>query len=28
LSWEPRVPLDEGLDKTIAFFREALGSAR
>ena len=22
LDWEPRVPLDEGLDRTIAFFRE------
>ncbi|HET9458947.1 MAG TPA: UDP-glucuronic acid decarboxylase family protein [Sphingomicrobium sp.] len=24
LGWEPRVPLDEGLDKTIAYFRELL----
>ena len=28
LGWEPRVPLDEGLDKTIGFFRETLGSDR
>jgi UDP-glucuronate decarboxylase len=28
LGWEPRVPLDEGLDKTIEFFRETLGSKR
>ena len=26
LGWEPSVPLDQGLDKTIRFFREALGS--
>ena len=24
LGWEPRVPLDEGLQKTIAYFREGL----
>jgi UDP-glucuronate decarboxylase len=24
LGWEPRVPLDEGLDRTIAYFRELL----
>ena len=28
LGWEPSVPLDDGLDKTIGFFREALGSGR
>jgi UDP-glucuronate decarboxylase len=22
LGWEPRVPLDQGLDKTIAYFRD------
>lgn len=27
LGWEPRVPLDEGLRNTIAYFAEALGSA-
>jgi len=26
LNWEPRVPLDEGLDKTIAHFRQELGA--
>jgi len=25
LSWEPKVPLDEGLDRTLAYFRRALG---
>jgi UDP-glucuronate decarboxylase len=25
LDWEPRVPLDEGLEKTIAHFRQELG---
>ncbi len=24
LGWEPRVPLEEGLDRTIAYFREAI----
>jgi nucleoside-diphosphate-sugar epimerase len=24
LGWEPRVPLDEGLQQTIAYFREGL----
>ena len=28
LGWEPTVPLDDGLDKTIGFFRDALGSGR
>jgi UDP-glucuronate decarboxylase len=28
LDWEPSVPLDEGLGRTIGYFREALGSAR
>ena len=23
LGWEPRILLDEGLDKTIAYFRDA-----
>jgi UDP-glucuronate decarboxylase len=26
LGWEPRVPLEEGLDRTIAYFRELLSS--
>jgi UDP-glucuronate decarboxylase len=26
LGWEPAVPLDDGLDKTVAYFRRALGS--
>lgn len=26
LGWEPRIPLSEGLDRTIAYFREALGT--
>jgi UDP-glucuronate decarboxylase len=25
LGWEPKVPLEEGLEKTIAYFRELLG---
>jgi dTDP-glucose 4,6-dehydratase len=25
LDWEPRVPLDEGLDRTLAYFRRKLG---
>jgi dTDP-glucose 4,6-dehydratase len=25
LEWEPRVPLDEGLDRTLAYFRRKLG---
>jgi UDP-glucuronate decarboxylase len=28
LGWEPRVALDEGLDRTIGYFRETLGSGR
>jgi len=24
LGWEPRIPLSEGLDKTIGYFRELL----
>jgi len=24
MDWEPRVPLSEGLDKTIAYFRDLL----
>lgn len=28
LDWEPRVPLSEGLDHTIAYFRERLDAAR
>jgi UDP-glucuronate decarboxylase len=24
LGWEPRIPLDQGLDATIAYFREAI----
>jgi UDP-glucuronate decarboxylase len=24
LGWEPRVPLEEGLDRTIAYFRQAI----
>jgi len=27
LEWEPKVPLDDGLDKTIAYFREVVASA-
>ena len=27
LKWEPRVPLDQGLNETIAFFRKQLGGA-
>ena len=27
LGWEPRVSLDDGLDKTIAYFRELIGEA-
>jgi UDP-glucuronate decarboxylase len=27
LSWEPRVPLDQGLDLTIDYFRELTGEA-
>jgi UDP-glucuronate decarboxylase len=27
LGWEPRVPLDEGLERTIAYFRELNGEA-
>jgi UDP-glucuronate decarboxylase len=26
LGWQPTVPLDQGLDATIAWFREALSS--
>ena len=26
LGWEPSVPLDQGLDRTIAYFRELLAS--
>ncbi len=26
LGWEPAVPLDDGLDSTVAYFRRALGS--
>jgi dTDP-glucose 4,6-dehydratase len=26
LHWEPRVPLDEGLDRTLAYFRRKLGA--
>jgi UDP-glucuronate decarboxylase len=26
LGWAPTVPLDEGLDKTVAYFRRALGT--
>jgi dTDP-glucose 4,6-dehydratase len=25
LGWEPRVPLDEGLPRTLAYFRQKLG---
>jgi dTDP-glucose 4,6-dehydratase len=25
LQWEPKVPLDEGLDRTLAYFRQKLG---
>ncbi|MDA8426849.1 MAG: SDR family NAD-dependent epimerase/dehydratase, partial [Treponema sp.] len=25
LGWEPKVPLDEGLKRTIAYFKELLG---
>jgi dTDP-glucose 4,6-dehydratase len=25
LGWEPKVPLDEGLEKTIGYFRTKLG---
>jgi len=25
LEWEPKVPLDEGLDRTLAYFRQKLG---
>ncbi len=25
LDWEPLVPLDEGLDRTVEYFRRALG---
>ena len=25
LKWEPKVPLEKGLDKTIAYFRDLLG---
>ncbi|MFP5328778.1 MAG: SDR family NAD-dependent epimerase/dehydratase, partial [Alphaproteobacteria bacterium] len=25
LGWEPKVPLDEGLERTIAYFRDLLG---
>jgi len=28
LKWEPKVPLDDGLTKTIAFFDELLKSNR
>jgi UDP-glucuronate decarboxylase len=24
LGWDPRVPLEEGLDRTIAYFRQAI----
>jgi UDP-glucuronate decarboxylase len=24
LGWEPRIPLSEGLEKTIAYFRKAI----
>lgn len=24
LSWQPKIPLDEGLKKTIAYFRDGL----
>ncbi|MEW5854937.1 MAG: UDP-glucuronic acid decarboxylase family protein [Myxococcota bacterium] len=27
LGWEPRIPLDDGLKRTIEYFRKALGSA-
>ena len=27
LGWEPKVPLSEGLDQTIAYFREELNGA-
>ena len=27
LGWEPKVPLSEGLDQTIAYFREQLNGA-
>ena len=27
LEWEPKVPLDDGLDKTIAYFREVVAPA-
>jgi dTDP-glucose 4,6-dehydratase len=27
LQWEPKVPLDEGLQRTIPYFREKLGLA-
>ena len=26
LGWEPKVPLDEGLTKTLAYFRVAVGT--
>lgn len=26
LGWQPKVQLDEGLDRTIAYFRTALGA--
>ena len=26
LGWEPNVPLEDGLEKTIAYFRESLAS--
>jgi dTDP-glucose 4,6-dehydratase len=26
LGWEPRVPLDQGLDRTLAYFRRKLGA--
>ena len=26
LGWEPRVPLDEGLAQTVAYFRQVIGT--
>jgi nucleoside-diphosphate-sugar epimerase len=26
LKWEPKVPLDQGLDRTIAYFRDLLAN--
>jgi UDP-glucuronate decarboxylase len=28
LGWEPTVPLEEGLERTIAYFRQELGGGR